>query len=303
MNEIIQNERKVKCKILIVALSIIALLVGSLSDLIYLSDWFINGNIFSTFKYIFGSIIDFNIDLYLVQTVVYLFFDLTNILITVLPCILIIAYVLFLYKKFSAKFILSIVFLLLLCPMFRSATYLILDIIFSFFFNYGFSYSDLFYYLKSVLINILPRLPLILAAILVLFGIKLRVVYIIPLLLSAIPAIWWFFSACIEFLKIFVRIFSLDIRELLKELFVYNSWIYGDIFWGVGLMAITLAVIIFIVANKDFISKKGKVIVEDSTLKNLSPEDALEILNQNLENGTITAEEYQSQREIILNKI
>ena len=295
MENTLQNTRKVKCKIVIIALSIIAILVGSLSDLIYLSDWFIDGNIFD----IIESLV-FDFDLSYARTIIVLFFNVINVAITILPCVFIIAYVLFLYKKFSSRFVLSLVFLLLAYPSFRSIIYFALNI-----FDVN-QYSDSFlvsYFLQQILINILSRLPLLLAAILVLFGIKNRVVYIISLLFALIAPVWWGFSAFIDLVKLIVEdIYFLDslVRDLLN-----STWIFGDMLWGIGLFAIIVATMIFIIANNNLIpkAKKLKAIVEDPDIKNLSDEDAFNVLKIKLNLGEITEQEYEEQRKIIIDKV
>ena len=71
----------------------------------------------------------------------------------------------------------------------------------------------------------------------------------------------------------------------------------------IGSCLFYIALVIFILSNK--IKKTLNLANEHDLQKlhNISPKSALKILNESLESGTISEEEYNQQREIILNKI
>ena len=72
-----------------------------------------------------------------------------------------------------------------------------------------------------------------------------------------------------------------------------------------SIMAIIVAVMIFIIANMNLITKtkSKKEIINTAEMNNLSTEELLRFLQEKLDNGDITKEEYQAQREIVINKL
>lgn len=288
MNKTLQEPQKVNFKILIIALSVISLLVGSLSDLIYLSTWFVGGGWFPTFE----AVID---DPGQISAYLYFLFDLFDIVITVIPCVLLIAYVLYFYKKFSARFILAVIFLLLLYPALRSSAYLALNILRGYFGGFE-------YFAQQIFINILPKLPLLVLAVLAIFGVKNKLIYVITLMFSLVSPLYWLLNWFVDLFGAIVDDFG-DFEEMFDGLF--NNWSYhfGEPLWIISSISIVTAIIVFVVFNNTLISKNKNLIKEDNEIKNLSSEQALIALKLKFDNGEITEEEYQAQRKIVINKI
>lgn len=288
MSKTLQEPQKVNFKILIIALSVISLLVGSLSDLIYLSTWFVGGGWFPTFE----AVID---DPGQISVYLYFLFDLLDIVITVIPCVLLIAYVLYFYKKFSARFILAVIFLLLLYPAFRSSIYLILNILRGYFGGFE-------YFAQQIFINILPNLPLLVLAVLAIFGVKNKLIYVITLMFSLVSPLYWLLNWFVDLFGAIVDDFG-DFEEMFVGLFNNWSYYFGEPLWIISSISIVIAIIVFVVFNNTLISKNKNLIKEDNEIKNLSSEQALIALKLKLDNGEITEEEYQAQRKIVINKI
>lgn len=232
MSESLQNTRKVNCKKLIVSFSVIGILFALFSQ------------VFFTLDYIIDAADYINI-----QILMYMTTDLLHAFFIVLTSALLLLYVLFLYKKFNAKIILAISFLLLSYPILTSALNNIIDLLFEGDFEFEYLISDFAF-------DVLPYLLLWLAAILVLFGVKNKIVYVVALVLSAFPNVYYFMSWVSDISDFCSRIFD-DYEEVFEELF--DSWCYYlfSPIWYIGSIMVTVSVIVFIVSNNDLISKKS----------------------------------------------
>lgn len=306
MENVLQNPRKAKCKVAIIVLSVCALFIGLISNLLsFIGTVFdgLNGN----FRYILELLDRGGFEISLVRVLLPYFLALPLIVMTLLPCILLLLYVLFFYKKFSARLVLSLVFLAFTYYAFTSAIFFVLNIV-----SLSVSLSSDQYYqqlnLRIVFVEILPRLPLILAAILALVGIKNRVVYIISLALALVSPIYLILDS---FKNLFLT-FRYSISYLLNGMFdelirfaVYRIWDFGDILLGISMIAIIVAVMIFVIANNNLITKpkKIKAVIIDPDVKNLSAEDAFNVLKIKLNLGEISEQEYAEQRALIINRM
>lgn len=88
-----------------------------------------------------------------------------------------------------------------------------------------------------------------------------------------------------------------DFEDMFDKLF--NSWSFylGEPLWIISSISIITAIIVFVCFYNTLISKNKRLIKEDNEIKKFSSEQALIVLKTKLDNGDITEEKYQAQRE------
>ena len=282
MGEIIQNPRKIRSRVVIMVFSTITLMLGLSAHAGVILKYF---NCFlSGCSLTADACINF-------ITV------LLNAIIVALPCILLILYAIFLYKKFTSRIILATAFFALLYPALYEIVYLI--------FNYHIIFEELSalaiikYFVEKVLINIIPQLLTLVSFILALRAVKGKAFYIVSLAFSLITPIGWLLIWSKDFL------FSLFKTENILEIWPYYL---GRPLSALAFIALITTTMIFVIANSHLIEKEkikpSKPAEVINTYKvNPSTEEALVVLNDKFYAGEIGENEYREQRENIIKKL
>ena len=244
-------------------------------------------------------------------------FNLFNKFLAILPSVILLIYVLLLYKKINARFALTAVLLLLAYPVLSGAINLIINPFYNYLiysnliFGNGILWSNVDFefvlnifltnLIQYVFINLLPRLPLLLCVVFVLIGLKKKFAYIVALILSLLAPLLMFFS---KLISIILNDFG-DFEDMFEAVVDNLSGLFESSLQMLSIMAIIVAVMIFIIANMNLITKtkSKKEIINTAEMNNLSTEELLRFLQEKLDNGDITKEEYQAQREIVINKL
>ena len=243
MSEMLQNERKVNSKVLILIFSILAFV----------------GLVATEILFDIESLISL-VEYFSVRQVLH---TITSVLETVsyaIPCILLIIYVCFLYKIINSRVILALSFL--------SFTYTILDFFIDMVADLVvFGTINTEYLFSDVMFEILPFLPLLLATILVLFGIKYRIFYIIPLVFATFPSVYYFMGCVASWVNLLTNVFD-DFYGVIDT--VTGNWSYYLVapIWHVCTIIAFVVMIVFVADNVSLLSKKKKSNTSNEAIEN-----------------------------------
>lgn len=209
-------------------------------------------------------------------------------------CLILIIYSMNTYKKVKPRFFLfGIYALLTLQP-----TIMIMEKFFGNGFYFGII-STIFSVLQ-VIGQILVLIAFLFAAIIMIVGGNNKVVLIIVSIIAlSVGLIFQLFMVLynivdsIFFINYYIASFSSNTVFIINEIiyFILNLIpIIGSCLFYIALFIFTL-------------TYKRKVVKLSIDIENTTTEQALEILNENLDNGTITEDEYNQQREMIIGKL
>ena len=123
------------------------------------------------------------------------------------------------------------------------------------------------YLLNDFVLEVLPFVLLLLAAILVLFGIKYRVFYIVPLVFAAFPSIYYFMGCVVSSVDLLTDAFN-DFHGAIDSL--SESWSYYLVapVWDICNVLAIVAIIIFVAENSSLLSKKKELKTPNETIEN-----------------------------------
>ncbi|MBR5473074.1 MAG: hypothetical protein IKU82_03700 [Clostridia bacterium] len=215
---------------------------------------------------------------------------LVNASLNVTPVVILLMYSIVFYKKYRPRFFISAVFGLLsfcmLIQFIEKSSYV-----------FGAPYYGIFYAILSYTQYIglfFTLIVFLIASIISLINDKIKIVAIMALSIGIIFQLYLVFynTADIFMLTDYLQLVGVwGVIRIFSGTYVSN---FIEIF-----SSCILYLALFIFAS----TYKYNPVKLLKDMENKAPEDALEILNKNLESGTITEEEYQSQREIIMNKL
>lgn len=271
MENELQNTRNVNCKIAIIIFAIISIFFTCLGNIFTFAYW--TTDLFNRFIF---------------RDLIYIFLELIDMVVVVLPCVILVVYSLFFYKKLTAKYVITAVYLLLSIPAILGIINLLM--IFAENFYHGWQ-NILNITLERLIFYILPFVPFLLGAVLTLFGVRNKFLHIIPFVLMPIYIISTIFN------------YAVNLRYFIESFDVFWSNVLGTPLIIIGETAMYIMVFSFIMLNNHLILKNTNYIKVNDDIKNLTPEKALIMLKSKLDNGDITKEEYQAQREIVINKL
>lgn len=278
----LNSKNVVHNKIAVIIFSAIALLFGAASDLVGLVY-----NLIDSIDNLTKSLVW----IYIVDSIM----GIVGVLFTIATCVLLVVYVLFFSKKSNGRFLLAAVFVLLMYPILK---YGIGYLISSWYISTYSNQLDLLTFIKSffsfpIVSLFFIKLPLLIAAVLVIIGVRKNIFYILPLAISVCSIISETRDYIDTFMRVIVRTdsyYDSTLTTIIRILYIISGF------------AIHVAVLLFVCENTSFFAKSKKI-EQDKNTENMSSTDAIMYLRERLDNGDITAEEYQTQREIILNKI
>ena len=238
MNELSFNSKVVNNKALIIILCAISFVGVLFSKTIFFIYDLIN--YYNEYTFSISSII------YILEFVLSLFFVL-------LPCLLLVLYVLFLYKKFSARFILAIVFLSLAFPIASS----VLRVLSTALSVYEIGYLDMLtifgVFAREFVKRCLTCIPLLLSSVLVIFGVKNKILHVFTLGFSLFSYIYFFMQWLVNLIPDFY-----ELSDWFGNICSQWSYYLGDPIWRLSSITITIAVMVFVVSDNELISKKLK---------------------------------------------
>lgn len=201
-------------------------------------------------------------------------FELFSLLIALAPCVLLVIYIFKFHREFKATIIVPIIFgLLAIHPLYSCIE------------NIFFIHSLYMYFIFDVVIIVVFAL----AAVNAKRGFPKKIFLIIAVVVGL----------SVEFFSI-IRTFQVIEWYLEKKVYLY---LFSLLIRFVGMVALYIALLLFGLKNRmpvilSIFPQKEKKIAEK-----LSPEQALRLLNDKLDFGMITEEEYQAQRNEIISKL
>lgn len=261
MNQVLDKSKTLKCKTPITIFSLISLVCILLSRITYFVTYtgdYVDG------EWVYESIVRFPT-----------LFEILFLLADIVPCILLVLYILKFHKEFKAKIFMPIIFGAF---VFSGLLIIAKSIV------YRFPYD-----IMSYIIYLAQIIVFSLATISALKGFSKKLFPVISLCVGLVIEAYFALN--------FFKNISWYIED---SMFLY---LFTNPMGRIGFISLFIALLLFVLNNKILPILTVSPEKEKKNAKKMNPEQALRLLKDKLDLGMITEEEYQTQRAEIISKL